>query len=103
GGEESSARCFSAMLLRLADRACSLDDQTTVVNIDLERLTIDARQVHRDQVTRLSFIDVCGRGPVSPLKLIAWSIVGASLSCVFKQTIHAVLKDHQILQRIPLL
>src|SRR5262249_25579682 len=48
--QELSSRPFRTMLLRLADRSSSSHDQTIVIDVDFQRFTIDARQVHRDQV-----------------------------------------------------
>jgi hypothetical protein len=87
---------------RLFDDPHSSDDQAIVVDVDLNRVTADARQVNRDQVTGLNFVNVSQGRPVAAFKLIS-GIGSASLCRVFKEPVHSVLQEHQILQRVPLL
>ena len=76
-----------------------------IINVDLESLSIDPRQVHSNQIAGFRFVNVSSRRPVGPLEFIPGVSIRAitSLRRVFEKPVHPILQHHEVLERIPLL
>ena len=65
-----------------------------VIEIDVECGALDARQINGNKVCRFSVINISCGMPIYSFDLIAVSGTRATISCIFKQPIHALLQEH---------
>src|SRR6185312_5763119 len=90
---ELTLRSFSPVYraLTVARNSRTLDHQTLIFQIDLERIPINSRKIKNNQVFSRLLINISYRHPIRVFNLIALALARSPLRRIFEELIHTIL------------